>query len=71
MASVIIHGFKNDDCAKEFINWFNGQGEDDQEIWFECRQDEGLDVIQHVVDCYKSFPLKQGADGNWVLIVKP
>lgn len=34
---VVITGFKTLDAAKEFANWYSGQGEQDIQIWWECR----------------------------------
>lgn len=73
MASVIIHGFKNDDEAKEFIKWYEGQGEQDIDYWMECRKDEGLDVRESInCNMEKTFykdGLKQDSDGNWIMDV--
>lgn len=39
--SVKITGFNTKEEAVEFCNWYEGQGEQDSTIWFECRKDEG------------------------------
>lgn len=39
---VIIHGFNTLTEAEEFCSWYEGQGEQDASIWFECRKDEGI-----------------------------
>jgi hypothetical protein len=44
MISVTLTGFKNIEAAKQFVNWFEGQGEQDIQIWWEYRQDDGLDI---------------------------
>jgi len=56
--SVNITGFESKEEAQAFIDWYSGQGEQDSEFWFECRQDEG--EIKHskmLVDS-KTYPLK-------------
>jgi hypothetical protein len=37
---VVITGFKTAEAAEEFYQWYNGQGEQDIQIWWECRQSE-------------------------------
>lgn len=37
---LVITGFKTIEAAKEFANWYSGQGEQDIDIWWECRQDK-------------------------------
>lgn len=72
MSSVLITGFKNDECAKTFISWFEGQGEQIQDIWFDARNDDAPDagIESQTTDCKKTFPLKQDENGNWKLILK-
>lgn len=41
---VVIDGFKSLKAAEEFYQWYSGQGEQDIDIWWECRQDEGEEV---------------------------
>lgn len=46
-----ITGFRSKEQVKAFIDWYEGQGEQDAEIWFECRMDEGeIDVSRMPVD---------------------
>jgi ABC-type Fe3+ transport system substrate-binding protein len=33
--AVLVKGFKEQDQAEAFIKWFEGQGEQDANIWFE------------------------------------
>jgi len=55
---ITIHGFKTKQQAEQFIHWYEGQGEQDASIWFECRQVEGeLDVDFMPTDLVKTFPL--------------
>jgi hypothetical protein len=46
VASAIIHGFKNIKHAEMFINWFEGQGEQNMCDWFDCNGQEAP-----IVDC--------------------
>ena len=39
---VTVKGFEKIEEAKEFCNWYSGQGESDAEIWFDCRASEGV-----------------------------
>ena len=56
MYKVTIEGFKNKDEAEQFIHWYEGQGEQDIDIWLECRRDEGMDIRQYLtVDCPKTY----------------
>lgn len=38
---LVIDGFNTISEAKAFVDWYEGQGEQDASIWFECRKDEG------------------------------
>ena len=42
--SVTFEGFKTQEEAKQFIAWYEGQGEQDIVPWLEARADEGLEV---------------------------
>lgn len=39
---VVIKGFQTKEQAKEFVSWYSGQGEQDIQIWLECRKEEGI-----------------------------
>lgn len=39
--TVTIKGFRNIDEAKEFANWYSGQGEQDITFWLEARKAAG------------------------------
>lgn len=53
--TLTIRGFKTAEQVKEFASWYEGQGEQDASVWFECRQEEGiLDVKYMNVDLKKS-----------------
>lgn len=41
---VVIDGFKSLEAAEEFYQWYSGQGEQDIDIWWECRQCENKNV---------------------------
>lgn len=60
MYKIMIEGFKTKAQAEAFIKWYEGQGEQDACIWFECRKQEGkLDVDSMMVNYRKTYPL------NW------
>lgn len=59
MYKLEISGFKSEAEVKAFIGWYDGQGEQDAAIWFECRMSEGLiDRDFMPVDCGKTYPIK-------------
>lgn len=37
----MIKGFTSMAQVKAFADWYDGQGEQDSSVWFECRKDEG------------------------------
>lgn len=49
MYEVKVKGFKTKDAAEEFMNWYSGQGEQDIDVWMECRSEEGRDVQQRFI----------------------
>lgn len=54
--SLTIKGFKTKAQAKAFIDWYEGQGEQDASAWFEARVDEGeIDVDFMPVDVSKKY----------------
>lgn len=54
--SLTIRGFKTAAQARAFIQWYEGQGEQDAVIWFENRKDEGeIDVDFMPVDCSRPY----------------
>lgn len=56
MYSLKINGFKTKAQANAFIDWYEGQGEQEAQVWFECRQDEGeIDVDFMPVDVSKKY----------------
>ena len=63
MYSLKIEGFKTKAQAEAFVKWYEGQGEQDANIWFECRMSEGeIDVDFMPVDIRKTYPLKWDGD---------
>lgn len=62
-----IKGFKTIAQAKAFIDWYEGQGEQDACIWFECRKDEGeIDVDFMPVDCSKKYVITEDTVTAWL-----
>jgi hypothetical protein len=54
--SLTLTGFKSKAQVKAFIDWYEGQGEQDATIWFECRQQEGeIDVDFMPVDVHTKY----------------
>lgn len=59
MYEIKITGFTSKAQAEAFVQWYEGQGEQDASWWFECRQQEGeIDVAFMPVDLQKTYPLK-------------
>lgn len=72
MFSLHITGFKNKKQVKAFIEWYEGQGEQDASIWFEemMLQDK-LDVEFMPVDIKKTYPIKfNGNEATMVLKIE-
>lgn len=38
---LLIKGFKSESQVKEFISWYEGQGEQDASLWFEEARSQG------------------------------
>ena len=63
MFKVEVTGFQTKEQAEAFINWYDGQGEQDASIWFKCRKEEGeIDISRMNTDCRKTFPIKWNGD---------
>ncbi len=43
--SLKLNGFKTKAQVKAFIDWYEGQGEQDAAIWFECSPELGVDFM--------------------------
>jgi hypothetical protein len=71
MFELKITGFNTKAEAEAFASWYEGQGEQDACIWFECRKDDGeIDVDSMMVDCRATYPMVW--DGNQTtMVVKP
>lgn len=55
---IHMTGFKTKAQAEEFVKWYEGQGEQEAAVWFECRKSEGvIDTDFMPVDCIKTYPL--------------
>lgn len=66
MNSVTIKGFKSVAHAKMFTDWFEGQGEQDQDIWFD---ENGLD--SQVTDIGRKGGYREfDKDGNITMYLK-
>jgi len=52
--SLTIKGFKNPEQVKCFIEWYEGQGEQDAAVWFEINEEKiGTDWMP--VDVHKDY----------------
>lgn len=61
MYELKLKGFKTKEQAKAFIKWYEGQGEQDAQVWFESMVSAGeLDVDFMPVDVSKPYTW----DGN-------
>lgn len=69
MISVQISGFNTKAEAEAFIDWYEGQGEQDAGYWFEARKEEGkIDISFMPTDIKKTFPIKwDGEQAHLVL----
>lgn len=60
-----ISGFKTKEQVEAFMFWYEGQGEQDACVWFECRNEEGeIDVSTMNVDMEKTKFNPVQWDGN-------
>lgn len=56
---VEIRGFKSQEEADEFIEWFSDQGEQDLSCWFEEASRDNPAIRPFLlVECNKTFPIK-------------
>jgi hypothetical protein len=60
---VIIKGFKDQKQAEAFIEWFEGQGEQDCSFWF-----EEAGVESPSVNCKKTYPIKR-VDDAFIMVL--
>ncbi len=67
---VVVTGFRTEAQAKAFIEWYEGQGEQDAGVWFECRKEEGeIDVDWMGVDLKATFPI-EFENGSATMVLK-
>lgn len=67
--TLTLKGFKTKEQVQAFINWYEGQGEQDAWVWFECLQGEGtLDVSSMNVDVDKPYKWE---GNNLTAYIKP
>jgi hypothetical protein len=45
MYSLKLEGFKTKEQVKAFIDWYEGQGEQDSAEWFECNEKLGVSFM--------------------------
>lgn len=58
MFNVLVSGFETKAEAEAFIQWYEGQGEQDAEVWFDCRKAEGrINSSSMPVDCQVTYPI--------------
>lgn len=55
--------------VKAFADWYDGQGEQDSAIWFECRKDEG-EIDCSFIGIDNTIP-KSETDTSLTIHVKP
>ena len=56
---ITITGFNNKAQAEAFIRWYEMQGEQMSESWFECAKNQGkVDISGVYVDCAKTYPIE-------------
>ena len=68
MFKVLIEGFKTEAQAKSFIAWYEGQGEQDASVWFDCDEVLGIDSMNTNLE--KTYPLKL-VDNTFTMVVDP
>lgn len=69
MFKLEISGFRSQAEVKAFIEWYGGQGEQDAELWFECRMDEGeIDRSFMPVDGKATYPIKFEGNTGFMVI---
>lgn len=71
MCDVIIKGFKSSEEAQMFIEWYEGQGEQDIQYWREARVQEGARIENtFYTNIEKTYPFRTDESGNLVLVIK-
>ena len=72
MFTLMITGFRTQKEVDAFVDWYEGQGEQDADIWFECRQAEGdIECDSMHTDMSKDhWPPKRDGEAT-IIRVKP
>jgi hypothetical protein len=65
---VIIDGFKNEETAQTFMDWYCEQGEQDICTWLDCRIVEGMDVPEYL-NSYKTEK-SEIEDNTFIMYIK-
>ncbi len=69
MYSVVLNGFKTKAQCQAFVNWYEGQGEQNSSYWFECRKDEGeIDIDHMYIDLQKPYEWQENQFHAWMNI---
>ena len=69
MYQLTIKGFKTKAQVQAFIDWYEGQGEQDADTWFECMEmDKEIDVDSMHVDCSKPYEWQDNTLVAWLKI---
>lgn len=55
MYEVTITGFKNKESAQMFMDWYEGQGEQDIQIWADCRKEEGEPILNNFLSTTMNY----------------
>lgn len=67
---VVVTGFRTEAQAKAFIEWYEGQGEQDATYWFENYKADGvIDVDFMPVDCGSTYPI-EFENGSTKMVLK-
>ena len=69
MISVLVTGFNTKAEAEAFIEWYEGQGEQNAAVWLEARTAEGeIDTSFMPVDLSKTYPIKWCGDQSHMVL---
>jgi len=66
MNRVIIEGFSSPEMAKTFMDWFEGQGEQDSQFWFA----EHALMNKTILTDMENYSQDPNQDGDFVLTIK-
>ncbi len=62
--SVLVTGFKTQAEADCFIGWYEGQGEQEIDVWLECRRYEGKIDTKYMNTDMKKYHEVSNWNGN-------